>query len=46
MHKCNICKKEFKYKYLLIKHESRKRKCGNIEYIIENYKEKIEVINK
>ena len=46
MHKCNICKKEFKYKYLLTKHESRKRKCGNIEDIIENYKEKIEVINK
>jgi len=46
MHQCNICKKEFKYKYLLIKHESRKRKCGNIEDIIENYKEKIEVINK
>jgi len=46
MHQCNICKKEFKYKYLLTKHESRKRKCGDIDDIIENYNQKIEVINK
>ena len=46
MHQCNICKKEFKYKYLLTKHESRKRNCGNIEEIIENYTEKINEINK
>ena len=46
MIQCKICKKEFKYKYLLIKHESRKKMCGKIDDLIQNYDEKIAEITE
>ncbi len=41
MHQCQLCKKDFKYKYLLDKHKSRKRACDTLENIIKNYDIKI-----
>jgi hypothetical protein len=46
MIQCKICKKEFKYKYLLTKHESRKKMCGKIDDLIQNYDEKITEITQ
>jgi hypothetical protein len=33
MYKCEKCEKEFKYKYLLRKHENRKFTCENVKHI-------------
>jgi len=50
MYKCEKCEKEFKYKYLLKKHENRKFKCNSvnsintINNIKNNYEDKIKNI--
>ena len=44
MYKCEKCEKEFKYKYLLKKHENRKFKCNAINNIKNNYEDKIKNI--
>lgn len=44
MIQCEKCGKDFKYKYLLNKHENRKFTCNTIENIEENYEEKIKDI--
>jgi len=46
MLQCELCKKDFKYKYLLDKHKSRKRSCNIIENILKNYDEKIDEIDE
>jgi hypothetical protein len=44
IHQCELCKKDFKFKYLLEKHKSRKKTCYTIENIIKNYNDKINAI--
>jgi len=46
MHRCDLCKKDFRYKYLLDKHKLRKRVCNTSDNIIKNYTEKIDEIEK